>query len=223
MKIIYDFGANNGCNIEYYLKKCDLVVAVEANTTLVEQIKEKFPEEISKNRLIVINCVLNKNICIEDVSFYIHNSNSVCSQFIKPENVNEFTEVNLPSRRASDIVKDFGMPYYIKIDIENYDQEILYDLFENDIFPTYISAESHNIDIFSALLSLGKYKYFNLVDGNSVNGVYSFPTHSAGPFGDDLKTEWMKKNDFFYFLAKSGLGWKDIHATNETPKVKNDT
>ena len=39
-KIIYDFGANNGDNIEYYLLKSDLVIAVEANPELCDFIKK---------------------------------------------------------------------------------------------------------------------------------------------------------------------------------------
>ena len=34
-EIIYDFGSNNGCNLAYYLKKADKVVAVEANPLFV--------------------------------------------------------------------------------------------------------------------------------------------------------------------------------------------
>lgn len=43
---------------------------------------------------------------------------------------------------------------------------------------------------------------------------YSFPRHSAGPFGEDLAGEWMNAEDLFYALAAAKLGWKDIHATN---------
>ncbi len=41
-KIIYDFGANNGDDIPYYLKKAELVVAVEANPSLCQKIEERF-------------------------------------------------------------------------------------------------------------------------------------------------------------------------------------
>ena len=45
MKIIYDFGACVGDNIPYYLLKSDLVIAIEANPSLVERIKQKFEKE----------------------------------------------------------------------------------------------------------------------------------------------------------------------------------
>jgi len=120
-------------------------------------------------------------------------------------------------------------PYYIKIDLENYDHVILMELFRNNIYPKYLSAESHSIDIFALLVTFGRYTSFNLVDGASVSSLYanhtintfdtvksySFPYHSAGPFGEDVKGPWMAPNDFFRHLAIEQLGWKDIHATKE--------
>ena len=57
-KIIYDFGANNGDNIPYYLLKSDLVIAVEANPELCNLIKNRFNKEIEDIKLIVEICIL---------------------------------------------------------------------------------------------------------------------------------------------------------------------
>ena len=35
MKIIFDFGANQGQNLNYFLEKADIVIACEANSNLV--------------------------------------------------------------------------------------------------------------------------------------------------------------------------------------------
>jgi hypothetical protein len=40
-RIIYESGSNDGSNVSYYLKKSDLVVAVEANPLLTEAIEKK--------------------------------------------------------------------------------------------------------------------------------------------------------------------------------------
>jgi hypothetical protein len=47
-KVIYDFGSNNGDDIPYYLKKSDLVVAVEADPLLCDHIKTRFSNEINQ-------------------------------------------------------------------------------------------------------------------------------------------------------------------------------
>ena len=237
-KVIYDVGSNNGDDIPYYLMKADVVVAIEANPALCEVILHRFASEIQTGRLILENCVVTADQQDDEVDFYIHKSNHVLSQLPPPPKsiVNQFTKVRLPSKSILDIVKIYGNPYYIKIDIEHYDAPLLRALFSNGIRPPFISAESHSIEVFSILVSEGLYNSFKLVDGSSVARVYSncwirneitnkcvqysFPFHSAGPFGNDIDGEWMTGDIFFRLLAFKGLGWKDIHATNqEHPNV----
>ena len=227
-KIIYDFGSNNGDDIPYYLLKSDLVIAVEANPTLCDHIKSRFKKEVLDGSLIVENCILNVGESSDSTTFYIHKTHHVLSQLPKPDNVALFEEVSLPSKNVIELIRKFGDPYYITIDIEHYDQIILRELFVNGIRPPFISSESHNINVFALLVALGQYNSFKLVDGASVskryvdfniattNGdiKYSFPHHSAGPFGNDISGPWMTSDNFFRVLSFAGLGWKDIHATN---------
>jgi FkbM family methyltransferase len=231
LKIIYDLGANNGDDIPYYLKKADLVIAVEANPKLTQEMRVKYKNEITSGRLCIENCVITTNESDKLVPFYLYKKDHIVSQFLKPcdSQIINFEEVMLPSISIVDLVKKYGDPFYIKIDLEGYDQEILRSLFENKIFPEWISAESHNIEIFSLLVSSNFYKSFNLIDGgtvekkyksakiqtNSGQELFTFLPHSAGPFGEDLRTEWLTATDLFFLLAYEGLGWKDIHATNK--------
>jgi hypothetical protein len=152
----------------------------------------------------------------------------VLSQFPEPADVQNFEKIRLPAKSVMDIIRAHGAPHYIKIDIEHYDEMILRTLFEHGIRPPFISAESHSVDVFCLLVSLGKYKAFKLVDGASVSRLYksqkisvgqgkeeySFPHHSAGPFGEDIRGEWMGADNFFQLLALEKLGWKDVHATD---------
>ncbi len=233
-KIIYDFGSNNGDDIPYYLKKADIVVAVEANPNLVQIIRDRFSSEIDACKLFVENCVLTAEEDNKNVPFYLHKHGHVLSQFLKPDDskIIDFDEVSLPSKSAKSIIQKYGKPFYIKIDIEGYDQEILRSLFESGIYPDFISSESHSIEVFSLLVATNYYKSFNLVDGptvpvmyqkcviKTIDGrfeTYSFPIHSAGPFGEDIIGDWMSADNFFEFLALEKLGWKDIHATNIIP------
>lgn len=200
-KIIYDFGSNNGDDIPYYLLKSDLVVAVEANPILCEQINNRFASEIAQGRLFVENCVITAEEYSDQVCFYIHKTNHVLSQFPKPstKRLKHFKEVSLPSKSVTHIINKHGHPYYIKIDIEHYDIEVLRTLSIKEICPPFISAESHSIDVFCMLVNMG-YEAFKLVEGSTVSQIYadriiqggqegvlySFPSHSAGPFGNDV-------------------------------------
>ena len=79
-KVIYDLGSNNGDDIPYYLLKCDLVVAVEANPILCKHIEARFSDAIQDGRLVVENYVLDTDQSQGNVSFYIHRTNHVLSQ-----------------------------------------------------------------------------------------------------------------------------------------------
>jgi hypothetical protein len=116
------------------------------------------------------------------------------------------------------------------VHLEHVDQLILRDLFENDIRPPFISAELHSIEVFCLLVWAG-YKSFNIVHGPTVHQeyrkariatvsgleIFSFREHSAGSFGEDLRSPWVDAEVLFSKLAVIGLGWKDIHATTLIP------
>lgn len=229
-KVIYDFGANNGDDIPYYLKKADLVVAVEANPTLCLQIEERFTHEIAEGRLRVENCVVTGADRDAEVYFYLHKRHHVLGQFPEPDKsvISDYTQVSLPAKTVMQILGEHGAPYYIKIDIEHYEEVILKELFLHGVKPPYLSAESHSIRVFALLAGLGEYGAFKLVEGATVakkyknhpihlDGgpeTYSFPAHSAGPFGEDIDGDWMNADDLFEVLADKKMGWRDIHATN---------
>jgi hypothetical protein len=130
-KIIYDFGANNGDNIQYYLLKSDLLVAVEANPELCDFIRKKYKEAIENKKLIVENCILTSDSSETLQQFYIHKENHLLSQFPKPDDkyINNFYNV---------VNKNINISFhFIKNDIDNINGEsfVNYILSEN----TYIA------------------------------------------------------------------------------------
>lgn len=231
MKINYDIGANNGDDIPYYLQKSDFVIAVEANPELCNYMQKRFQNEIRNRRLVIENCVLLEDKKEGKIPFYIHKDNHVISQFPRPKKkIENFKQVELPGKSVDQLFKMYGFPYYVKIDVERYDHVILNTMFSLGINPRYLSAECHKIKVFLLLVSNEAYQSFKVVKGYEVtrlyknhciqtkNGekvIYSFPHHSAGPFGEDIKGEWMNSESLFNQLKREGLGWKDIHAKAE--------
>jgi FkbM family methyltransferase len=225
---IYDFGMNNGDDVEYYLLKAARVVGVEANHALCEQVRRRFSAEIERGRLTVLNVALSEEESAEPISFYLHKTHHVLSQLPRPADheMGDFEEVKVACRTPASIIREFGEPIYVKIDVEHSDHEVLRNIFEAGIFPPEISAESHSASVFACLVEAG-YDSFNLVDGSTVPKVYSstmvetedgpvsfsFKAHSAGPFGEDIRGPWQDADSFLYTLASAELGWKDIHAS----------
>jgi FkbM family methyltransferase len=228
--VIYDFGMNNGDDIEYYLKKGLKVVGVEANPELVAFCRERFAKEVTAGDLVIENVAISDDPAKGSVKFFVHKS-GIESSLIKPENMQKYEEISVQQKCANQIIESYGPAHYIKIDLEHYDSRILQTLLSTDIRPTYISAESHKPEVFYLLWLMG-YKYFNIVDGKSVATKYrnvsigthsgtetfSFKNHSAGPFGEDIETPWMPGETFSKYLMILGMGWRDIHATNQVPE-----
>lgn len=228
-KVIYDIGSNNGDDIPYYLQKADLVVAVEANPVLCQQIRNRFSAEVAENRLAIENIVVS-NHDDHEVDFWIHETDDVLSTMNQPcKDLTSYKLVRLPSKSIHNLIKQYGSPWYVKIDIEGADELIVRQMFEIGVYPPFLSVEADSVQVLGVLLSLGNYRHFKLVDGASVhtrytNAVisdklnqrrsYTFPYHSAGPFGDDIDGEWMLPDVFTRYFALAGAGWKDIHVTN---------
>jgi FkbM family methyltransferase len=230
--VIYDFGMNNGDDVDYYLRKGMRVVGVEANPELCNLVEKRFAADIKAGRLVVLNVALSEAESAAPITFYVHKTNHVLSQLPKPsaDLVQHFTAIDVPCRTPASIVHEYGEPAYVKIDVESYDSQVLQNLFANGIFPPEISAESHSIRVFACLVTNG-YTSFALVDGSTVSREYgeatiatpdgpvkfAFKHHSAGPFGEDIRARWEDADTFFHTLAIAGLGWKDIHASRVIP------
>jgi FkbM family methyltransferase len=230
--VIYDFGMNNGDDVAYYLLKADRVVGVDANPELCREVRTRFAGEIASGRVTVLNVALAERETAAPITFYVHKTSHVLSQLPEPpaDLIDQFTPIQVPCRTPASIVREFGDPLYVKIDVEGFDSQVLQNLFAAGMFPPEISAESHSVQVFACLVANG-YDVFNLVEGSTVahdygnatiatlNGPmpFRFKEDSAGPFGEDIKEHWEDANTFFRTLAISGLGWRDIHASRLMP------
>jgi len=223
--LVYDVGMNNGDDVEYYLQKGCRVVGIEANPELCRVCEARFTEVISQGRLKILNCAVGA--CEGHARFYLSRTNHVLSTLVPAATPGEtWTEIPIRVRKLSTLIKEYGYPYFVKIDVEHVDAVVLHDLMEHGIAPPFISAESHEIDVFCHLVAMG-YVQFKLVRGASVHSDFrdhkihtvdgestrfEFKHHSSGPFGRDIPGPWMGKDEFLDELLAEGLGWVDIHA-----------
>ena len=230
MKLIFDIGSNNGDDIPYYLHKADLVVAVEANPKLCKLISKRFNKEIKDKRLFIENAAISDRNNKETI-FYINKKNDHVSSIVPPNNLDNWERLTVKTIAFLELLNKYGKPDYIKIDIEGADNILLTQILNSKFKPKYISAECHNLDVFSTLSEKLEYETFNLVEGWNVGKIYkkkrifslhlkkfinySFPLNSAGPFGKDINGKWYNKESLLKLLALKKLGWRDIHATTE--------
>ena len=80
---IYDFGANRGQNLKYFLNYTENVIAVEPIPELFEEISNGFKEEIISKKLNVLNLAIVTDEQIKTTKFYINEEKNWESTLLK--------------------------------------------------------------------------------------------------------------------------------------------
>ena len=231
-KVIIDFGANKGQNINYYLLKADIVVCVEANPKLVKEIQKNFSNHIRNKKLFIENVVVvgEKEGKKESIDFYIHKKMDVLSTLINPNNNQDFFQAKIKSKPILEILEKYltknSIFYFAKFDLEGYDAIAINAMLKADFYPMNISTEVHALESLEAICNSKKYIGFKLQEGNMVSRYLNLPiktkksiklmkfiSHSAGPMGEDIPSDWLTEKSIRNKLRVEGFGWKDVHAT----------
>jgi FkbM family methyltransferase len=211
--LIFDIGAHRGEDTEFYLKKGFRVVSVEANPALYEGLRQKFRTPIADGRLTVVNKAISG--AAGKVKFYVNKDVSEWGT-LDPDWVErnrrkgfESREIEVDAVTTADLFREFGVPYYVKIDIEGYDTIALEGFAGIGERPKYVSIESDKVSFRGirqeiALLSSLGFDQFNIVSQRSVlqqrpprppkEGVYvehQFEKSSSGLFGAELPGPWL--------------------------------
>jgi len=216
--LVYDVGMHKGEDTDYYLKKGFRVIAFEADPDLVEQCRNRFEEELKNGKLIVVEGAITE-LPPEDakdktIRFFKNKNNSVWGTVADDwadrnellGTTNEIIEV--PVIDFSAYLKEYGIPHYLKVDIEGMDIVCLMALMHFEQKPDYISIESEKISFdklieeIRLLMQLG-YKRFKAVQQQGIShqkepnpskeGIYvghQFSEGSSGLFGADLPSKW---------------------------------
>lgn len=216
--LIYDVGMNNGDDTAYYLHRGYRVVAVEANPVLVEGAARRFHAEIDAGRLVI------RNLGIAETEgqfpFWICELHSEWSSFDRRiasrENSGHYA-ITVSCVRFRSLLEEFGVPVYLKIDIEGNDVLCLKDL-TRETAPDYISVEASELGLLDLLEGLGydrvkcisqfhflplelppaaaqlvfeeKLKAGQSLEEFRILSGWPFPIGSSGVFGRDLPGRW---------------------------------
>lgn len=218
--LIFDIGLHKGEDTAHYLKKGYNVIAVEANPVLANHCKQKFEYAIKSNRLTILNVgIANENGVLP---FYVNLHTSEWSSFDKSigtRNNTKFETINVPCIRTKNLFEEYGIPYYMKVDIEGYDFLTLNDIPDLGTIPMYVSCEATGIELLDTLHQKG-YKRFKLINqANNFNPLHltrekkrhyvayrrikhainhkvrnvikpKYAGGSSGPFGENTKGGW---------------------------------
>ena len=208
-----DLGMHIGEDTAFYLKKGFRVVAIEGDPKLAEAGQNRFREDIVSGRLRLLNVTIAERA--GPITFYRndkHHDWGTTSDAFVSRNAklgSEHQAVKTTGVRFDDVVRENGVPYYLKIDVEGADLLCLQALAEFETRPLFVSIEmtlDNSEEVFTEfstlwLLGYRKFKILNQ-DLNStirlphppLEGRYvepSFSGYSSGPFGRETPGEWL--------------------------------
>ncbi len=160
--LIYDVGMHNGNDTDYYLHRGYRVVAIEADPALFEQARTRFAAEIAAGRLTLLNVGIAPQEGTAD--FWICEGKSEYNSFDKANATKRghtAHAIQIPCRCFGNILREHGVPLYLKVDIECFDKLCVEALDPADL-PQYVSLELTEADQLHALRRAG-YDRFKLV------------------------------------------------------------
>ncbi|HEY2827695.1 MAG TPA: FkbM family methyltransferase [Pirellulales bacterium] len=235
--LIYDIGMHKGEDTEFYLRKGFRVVAFEANPELVGFCKARFREFIEYGRLTIIEgAILESNTLLpgqKTVQFYVSKLNSVwgtvCEEWAqRNERMGDSsTPVEVDVIDMAAVLEEYGVPRYMKIDIEGCDMACVSALRKFSVRPDYVSLESEKTGFNSiqqqidALAELG-YDAFQAVEQSKIHrcqvpplppkeGKYvthQFEEGCSGLFGAELPGGWKSRREILSHFRIVSLGYR---------------
>jgi FkbM family methyltransferase len=143
--LIYDVGVLNGDDTAYYLYRGYEVVAIDANPVMIESARVRFAKEIQNGRVTLLNVGIAKNSGKELFWISDHSEWSSFNRGVASRGGTGHRSVVVPVVPLTELVAQYGVPHYLKVDIEGNDG-LCIDALREGVLPTYISVESECIE-----------------------------------------------------------------------------
>jgi FkbM family methyltransferase len=139
-QLIYDVGVHDGADTAFYLSLGHRVIGIEASPIMAEDLRQRFAREIAAGRFTLLNIGVAET---EGVMEFWVSAHAVWSSFHRENAARNGTphhKVKVPTRLFGNVIAQFGVPLYCKIDIEGNDRLCL-DGLSPETAPRYISIE----------------------------------------------------------------------------------
>jgi FkbM family methyltransferase len=221
--LIYDVGMHRGEDAAFYLKKGFRVVGFEADPHLAGECRKRFAQHLADGRMVIVEGAIIDSVSIhpqeDQVEFY---RNLDCSLWgtasreyarIRRHQRTSLSLIRVPPVQFRACLRQYGVPYYMKIDIEGQGDACLKALEGGANKPQYLSIEWELSGIcraeatICALEKLG-YTAFQLVNQNRVfeqvppapprEGWYASPSlepGASGLLGRELPPGWKSRDE----------------------------
>lgn len=240
-RVIFDLGMNNGDDTAHYLARGYNVVAIEANPVLCEKASRRFAAAVGTGRLTVLNLAVSDRS--GEAGFYLNLDNDHWSSLDlgwAGRDQSRHRKIMVRCVTMDNLFDGFGVPFYLKVDVEGADLSVLEQLRGHAELPRYVSVEDCRFGFqFIDILASCGYDGFKLLDQSTVGQMTDkssgklFPVGSSGPFGEDVPGEWLPCADMVTLYSSTvrdragtrlapRTQWWDIHCTHRGRSDKPD-
>jgi FkbM family methyltransferase len=241
--LILDIGMHRGDDARFYLAKGFKVVSVEAFPAYVSEARVAFKQQVENGQLVIIEKAVVDN-GQESVKFYVNkekdDSHTTIEDIVKENIANKtfnYDEILVKTVTLQNLFDEYGVPYYLKCDIEGADTQVLDQLQRDHRRPKFVSFELSSSEIIKKISAAG-YQSFQIINQwlnptlkasePAREGHYAeanFNGHSSGFFGRELPPhKWMRSDRaislYEMWLAMQAIdpsfvigGWADCHAS----------
>jgi FkbM family methyltransferase len=175
--LIYDVGLHDGSDTAYYLRRGFRVVAIDANPVMVELARKTLSESVASDRLVLLNIAIADKA--EERTFWVSDRpewSSFDESIAKRKGTNA-KGIRVQCELFPKILEQFGVPHYLKIDIEGSDDLCIKGIAQFKDRPRHISWEAtypSGIDQLRAIRDLG-YTRFKIIRQNDFLPVLGPP------------------------------------------------
>ncbi|QYU67054.1 FkbM family methyltransferase [Leptolyngbya sp. 15MV] len=211
--LIFDVGLHRGEDTAFYLALGYRVVAFEANPALIAACRARFASELAQGRLTIVEGAVAADGASEAVRFFAAAKSEwgTMNEDLLREGLRAgvaVEEIAVPRIGMAACFERFGVPHYMKIDIEGNDHVAIEALRGVVDRPDYVSFEwpstaERMAQTLRTLTELG-YQSFAFVQqallpdreavvtaADGSRRPYRFEDGASGPFGGDLLQRWV--------------------------------
>ena len=234
--LIYDIGMHKGEDAEFYLRKGFRVIAFEADPDLVRYCRKRLSEFVDRRRLTIMEGAILDSDAIDagqrKVRFYknvdIPALGTVCADLaeLNARLGNSSIAVEADVIDLAGVIREHGIPHFMKIDIEGCDMACVRLLRRFRERPDFLSVESDKTSVsniereIEVLVDLG-YDSFQAVEQSGIpqsqsppnpprEGEYvaqRFEFGCSGLFGSELGGRWKTKREILRQYRSVWLGY----------------
>ncbi len=203
MKTIFDLGLHEGWDAEYYLNKGFRVIGVEASPQFVPAVRARLAHWLEGGQLVIVERALAERSGAM-VPFFVRTDKDGWSSLYRAAAERDgvaSTRINIETVTIAELFGRFGVPHFLKCDLEGAEAVVLRQIAQEAIKPQFVAVEAdpRGEDVVDLLVAAG-YVRFQIVNQGHLRlfvppkppreGLFvdqQFHGKMSGLFGEELE------------------------------------